>query len=135
NIVADGRRLVGAVYAVERVAEIHGARAERITVPTRHDARQIGLALDHLRRREPVRPFLQLGNALSAGPGEAFAADAHAVANRLTAAEYQIEVGIRGIDNDGAGRLLGAEVDQLPLQIGRQFLGLALLGLFFRRQR
>ena len=135
NIMADGRGLVGAVDAVERVAEIHGARAERIARPARHLPRQIRLALDHFRRREPIRPFLHLGNALGAGPGEALAADAHAVADRLAAAEHQIEVGVRGIDNNGAGRLLGGKVDQLPLQVRRQFLGLALLGLILRRQR
>ena len=38
-------------------------------------------------------------------PGEAFAADADAVAHRLAVTEHEIEVGVRRIDDDGAGRL------------------------------
>src|SRR5690242_19854989 len=54
---ADGIRPVGAVDAVDGGAEIHRAGAERIARPARHEARQIGLALDHLRRRRPVGPL------------------------------------------------------------------------------
>ena len=131
---ADGRRLVGAVDAVQRLAEIKSARAERIARAARHHARQIRLALDHLGRRMPVRPFRHLADALGAGPGEAFAADADAVAQRLAAAERQIEIGVRRIDDDRAGRLLGGVVDQLLLQIRRQFLGLAGFRLVLGRQ-
>ena len=115
NVIADGRGLVGAVDAVERVAEIQARAPSGLPGPPAIMARQIRLALDHLRRRKPVRPFLHLGDALGARPGEALAADADAVAHRLAAAEHQIEIGVRRIDDDGAGRLLGGEVDQLPL--------------------
>src|ERR1700754_1747814 len=104
---ADGARRVGAMYAIHCAAEVHGAGAERIAGPTGHEARQIGLARDHFRRRCPVRPLGLLGNRLDAGPGEAVAADADAVAYRLTAAEHIIEVGVGRIDDDRARSLLG----------------------------
>src|SRR5262249_7110658 len=40
---ADGRGLVGAVNAVQRLAKIERASAQRIARPARHEARQIGL--------------------------------------------------------------------------------------------
>src|SRR5262245_49087689 len=54
----DGLRLVGAVDAIDRAAEIERARAERIGGATCHPARQIRLPVDHLRWRRPVRPLL-----------------------------------------------------------------------------
>src|SRR3974390_916192 len=119
NGLPDRRGLVGAVDAIERVAEIESARAEWIARATCHDARQIGLALDHLRRREPVRPFLHARDALRARPGEAFAADADAVAQRLAVPEHEIKVGVRRIDDERARRLLSRKIDQLLFQIGR----------------
>src|ERR1700678_3866867 len=44
---ADGRGLIGAVDAIERVAKIESARTERIALAARHEARQVGLAVDH----------------------------------------------------------------------------------------
>ena len=58
HALADGRRRVGAVDAEQGIAEIHGARAERIARAAGHEARQVRLAVDHLLRRMPVRPFL-----------------------------------------------------------------------------
>src|SRR6185503_18851879 len=80
--LADGPGLVRAVDAVQRRAEIHGAGAERILRTTGHEVRQVGTALQHLRRRRPVRPFLLGGDFLLAGPGEARLADPNAVAQR-----------------------------------------------------
>src|ERR1700716_1172928 len=53
----DGLRRVGAVDAIDRVAEIERARAHWIAGAAGHEARQIGLPLDHPRRRRPIRPF------------------------------------------------------------------------------
>src|SRR5258705_8741622 len=75
---ADGLRLVGAVDAINGVAEIQGARAHRIARPARHEAREIRLALDHLRRRRPIRPFLLARYLQQPLPLEAVAADADA---------------------------------------------------------
>src|SRR5439155_7401516 len=108
--------IVGAVDAVDRAAEIHGARAERIGRPAGDEARQIGLALDHLRRRGPIRPLRLALDALDAGPGEALAADADAVAHRLAVAEHEVKIRVRRIDDDGARRLAGAIVDDLAAQ-------------------
>src|SRR6266700_3758787 len=58
DLGADRIRPVGAVDAVDGGAEIHRACAERIAGPAGHEARQVRLARDHLRRRRPVRPFL-----------------------------------------------------------------------------
>ncbi len=84
-------------------------------------ARQIGLAGDHFRRRGPIRPLRLLGDGLGARPGEAVAADADAVAHRLAIAEHQVEIGVRGIDDDGAGRLAGRIGDDLAAEPGGQF--------------
>src|SRR3954447_23148219 len=48
NFGADRVRPIGAVDAVHRAPEIHRARAERVAGATGHEARQIGLAGDHL---------------------------------------------------------------------------------------
>src|SRR6185437_16997067 len=107
--MADGRWLVGAVDAIVGAAEIHRARAERVAWSAGHEPWQVGLTLDHLGRRVPVRPLLFPGDFLYAGPPKAVTTDAHAVADRLAMAENVIEVGVGGIDNDGSGRLLGKE--------------------------
>src|ERR1700690_2962461 len=86
DVVADGPGLVRAVDAVERRAEIHRARAERIVRAAGHEMRQTGLALEHFLRRGPIRPFLHGGDRVRARPGEARAADADAVAHRLAVA-------------------------------------------------
>src|SRR6185437_14434816 len=80
--VSDRLRLVRAVNAIDGCAQIHCARAERIAGTARHEARQVGLALDHFRRWTPIRPFLLARYLFQSGPGEAVAADADAVAKR-----------------------------------------------------
>src|SRR5262249_14751150 len=117
---ADRLGRVGAVNTVDGVAEIHRARAERIARTARHEARQIGLALDHLRRRRPIRPLGLALDRLRAGPSEAFAAHANAVAHGLAAGQHQVKVSVGRIDDDGAGRLAGAVVDDLTLEIAAQ---------------
>jgi hypothetical protein len=82
----------------------------------------------------PVRPLRHPGHLLGAGPGEAFAPDAHAVAHRLAVAEHQIKVGVRRVDDDRAGGLLGAIVDQSTLELRRQRLRRTGLGPHIRRQ-
>ena len=59
---ADRLRLIGAVDAVDRGAEIKRAGAERVARAAGHEARQIGLARDHLRRRRPVGPLRLAGD-------------------------------------------------------------------------
>src|SRR6476659_3991768 len=103
--MADRRRLIGAVDAIDGVAQIEGARAERIAFAAGHETRQIRLSLDHFFRRMPVRPLAHVADTFGTGPSEAFASDADAVTQRLAAAEHQIEERVRRIDNDGARRL------------------------------
>src|SRR6266536_6641967 len=66
----DGLRLIGAVDAVDRVAEIKRARPELIARPPGHEPRQIRLAVDHLRRRNPIGPFRLARDAKQARPLE-----------------------------------------------------------------
>src|SRR6516164_7434386 len=54
---ADGRGLIGAVNAIDRVAKIYCASAERIAETAGHEARQVRLPDHHLGRRSPIRPF------------------------------------------------------------------------------
>src|SRR6516162_10506643 len=98
---ADRLRRVGAVDAIDGAAQVHGARTQRVTGTAGHDARQIGLARDHLRWRNPIRPLRLPGYRLHAGPGEAVAPDADAVAHRLAASEHVVEISVRRIDDDG----------------------------------
>src|SRR5262249_60378804 len=67
--------------------------------------------------RRPIRPLGLALDRLHAGPGKAFAADADAVAHRLAAAHHQVEVGVRRVDDDRAGRLAGPVVDDLTAKI------------------
>ena len=95
----------GAVDAVERRAEIEGARAERVLEAAAHVPRQVGTAPQHLRRRAPIRPFALHRHGLGARPGEALAPDADAVLDRLAAPEHVVEPPLRGRDHDRARRL------------------------------
>ena len=92
----DGRGIIGAVDAIHRAAQIHGAGAERVAGAAGHETRQVGLALDHLGRRSPVRPFGLLGNVQKSLPLKAVAAHPDAVAQRAAAAA--------GPDRDGVRR-------------------------------
>src|SRR5262252_2201013 len=103
---ADGLRRIGAVNAIDGAAEIERAGAERIAGAAGHLARQIRLTMDHFRRWHPIRPFGLPGDRLHARPGEAVATHPDAVADGLTASEYVIEIGVGGIDDDRAGRLV-----------------------------
>src|SRR3984957_6247856 len=109
NCVSDRLQLVGAVNAIDGAAEIHRSRAERIARTAGHEPRQIGLALDHFRRRTPIRPFLLARYLLQAGPSEALAADADAVAKRPVVALNQVKEPAFCVDNDRARRFGGAE--------------------------
>src|SRR5262249_34921856 len=118
DLRTDGPGLVRAVDAVERRAEIHGARAERIVGAADHVARQIRTALEHLVGRRPIRPLPLLRDVMHARPGEAGPADADAVAHRAPVALHQIEEAIAGIDDDGA-RPLAAVVADFLLEVAR----------------
>ena len=100
----DRFRRVGAVDAVHSVAEIHCARSERVAGATGHEARQIGLALDHFRRRMPIWPLGLARDLQQPLPGEAVAADAYAVTQRMRLIFDQIKMPPLGVDNDGARR-------------------------------
>src|ERR1700691_4789504 len=124
---ADGAGSVGAVNAIDSAPEVHRASTERVSGTARHIARQIGLARDHLGRRYPIGPFRLPGDRLHARPGKTVAADADAVAPRLSMTQHQIEVGVGGVDNDGAWRFAGSVVNDLALQASRQLSDGAIL--------
>src|SRR5690606_6746340 len=113
---ADTPWLGGAVDAVQRRTEIERPGAKRIVGAARH-ARRVGgefrLAGDHFRRRCPGRPFRLAADVLDALPAEAVAADADAVADRLSVTENQVEELAIGIDDDRARLLVGGIVDRL----------------------
>src|SRR6202451_553350 len=124
---SDRLRLVGPMDAIDGGAEIHRARPERIARSAGHEPRQGGLAFNHFRRRAPVRPFLLARNLLQAGPLEAIAADADAVAQRPIVRLHQIEEPRPRIDHDRAWRLGGAEEHLLLFKSAGELL-------FFRRR-
>ena len=119
----------GAVDAIDGAAQIHRTGAERILRAAGHEARQIGLALQHVGGWCPIRPFGLARHRLGARPGETLTADSDAVADRFAIAEHKVEIGVRRIDDHGAGGFAGAIIDDLALEAGR--LGEALV-LFMR---
>src|SRR5262249_18570980 len=131
---ADGGGVMGAVDAVHRLAEIERARTERIGLAACHEARQIGLAHDHLLRRIPIRPLRHPRDLLHAGPSKALAADADPVTQRLAVAEHEIEVGVRRIDDDRARRFLGVIINDRATELWCQLFLRASLGPHVRRQ-
>src|SRR5262249_38627838 len=113
NGAADGLRLIGAMDAIDRGAEIERPRPHGIAGAAGHEARQIGLALDLFRPRGPARPLLLPRDLHQALPLETVAADADAVAQRAPARLHDIEKALGGVHDDGARRLGGAEQDEL----------------------
>src|SRR6185436_5340999 len=91
--------------------QIHRTRAERIVEATGHMARQIRPPPQHLRRRRPARPFLLRGDAVGSAPAEAVAADADAVAQRLTVGEHQIEPALGGVDVNRTRGVIAVKVN------------------------
>ena len=116
---AYGGGLICAVDTVFRVAEIHRACPKRIGLTTGHETWQIRLALNHLLRRKPIRPFFHAANVLGTRPGEALTPDSDAVANCLAVAERQVEVGVRRIDDDRSGRLGCGVIDHAAMKTRR----------------
>src|SRR5690606_17763945 len=118
---ADGALVLVAMQPIECVPaileDVQCTRSERIVRPRRH-AIAVGfefrLPLDHLGRRGPGRPFALVGNQRAPAPGEALAADANAVAQRLAVVAYEIEEAVGGADDDGSGPFAGRVVDHLP---------------------
>jgi hypothetical protein len=105
------------VDAICRFSKIERARAERVGLAASHEARQIGLAHDHLLRRIPIGPLRHPCDLLHAGPSEALAADAHPVAQRLAVAENEIEIGVRRIDDDRARRFFGRIINKRATEL------------------
>src|SRR5690606_34345719 len=98
------------------VEEIERPRAEGIAQSARLAAApsgEFGLALDHLRRRRPGRPFALHCDARRAGPLEAFAPDADAVAHRLALGHDEIEELVLGVDDHRTRLFLGAVANDL----------------------
>src|SRR5262249_25410554 len=77
HLLADGQGSIRSVNSVDCAADVHGTCTEGISRASRHKARKIGLALQHLCRRNPVGPFRLALDRLHTGPGETFAPDAN----------------------------------------------------------
>ena len=79
-----------------------------------HVLSELGLPLQHFCRRIPVRPFLFGVNGRPARPDEAHGAYADTVADRFSAALYQIKEMTGRIDSDRARRLMRRVGNSLP---------------------
>src|SRR4026207_2490996 len=100
-------RIVRAVNPVERTAEIHRVRAERIVrIAALHVPRHIFLPRDHLRRRRPIWIFFFRGDLVRALPLEAGPANTDSPAQRRAAALNEIKPPLCRVDDDGAWRIL-----------------------------
>src|SRR6266446_8325145 len=104
---------VGAVNAIKRRAQIHGAGAERVVEAARHMARQVGPSRQHLRGRGPARPFPFRGDAVDAGPAKAVAADTDAVAKRLALRQDEVKPALGRVYVNGARLILADKADHL----------------------
>src|SRR5829696_8126837 len=60
---------------------------------------QIGAALQHLRRRSPIRPFPFHAYSLGARPGEALPTYPNAILDRLSVSEDVVEAALTGRDD------------------------------------
>ena len=109
--------------AVNCAADIHGACAKWIAGTASHEARQIGLALNHFGGRKPVRPFRFALDCLYPGPGKTFAADSNSITDGLAATEHEVEIGIRGVDYDRAGRFTRRIIYDVTVQPCRNLIG------------
>ena len=78
------------------------------------------LALDHVRRRLPGRPFRLAGDVAQAGELGALLAEPDAVAQRHVVGLDQIEKMLQLIDDDGADRLQRAIESRLAAKNIRQ---------------
>src|SRR5258705_7406274 len=107
--LADRVRLVGAVNAIKRRAQIHGPRPERVVDAARHMARQGGPPRQQLRRRGPARPFLFRRDAVDAGPAKAVAADTDPVAKRLSLMQDEVKPPLGGVSENGAGLVIASK--------------------------
>ena len=105
----DGLGVVGAVDAVERVAEIERLRAERVLQAAGHLVGQARVTGDHLFRRVPVGPGLLAADHFRAGPGEALAADRDRILICLARRQDEVERPPRAIDDDRVGREVAVE--------------------------
>src|SRR5947207_2919325 len=111
--LADRVRFVGAVNAIKRRAQIHGAGAERVVGAARHMARQVGPSRQHLRGRGPARPFPFRRDPVDAGPAKAVAADTDAVAKRLALRQDEIKPPLGGVYVNGARLILADKAHYL----------------------
>src|SRR6516225_1244388 len=114
----DAYRFIGAVDAIKRIGvtlpEVQRPGAERIVRSAVHAATVLqldhilpdfGLALQNIRRRIPVWPFLLVAYGRNAGPPVAFLADPNFVLQGLPGILHRIQKMIARIDDDGAGFL------------------------------
>src|SRR5579884_1963057 len=115
NSAPDLPWLVGAVDAIQRVAKIKRASAERIVLAAGHMPRQIGKALQFARSWGPVGPFAFRGNSADARPIVAFGPDGDAVSDRLVITEHVVKIALARIDNDRPGLLTRRVGDCLPI--------------------
>ncbi len=111
--MSDRLRLVGAVDAIDRAADIERPGAHRIARAASHEPRQIGLTLDHLRRRTPVRPFLLADDAFYARPLKTITANADAITNGAVFGLDEVEITIRRMHDDRARFFCRAEEHDL----------------------
>jgi len=76
-----------------------------------HVLAQLRLTRQHFGGRIPIGPFLLAMDGRKPGPDETFRADAHAIANGLSAALDEVEKMVARIDNDRARALACGEGD------------------------
>src|SRR5690606_11266119 len=95
--------------SIKRRAQIEHAGAKRVHRTADHVDRQLAtlltLPLDHLCGWSPIRPLALVGDLVGSGPAEPILAYANAIAPCHAAGQNEIEILLRRIDDDRAGRI------------------------------
>src|SRR5690606_38077484 len=114
-------RTVDAIAGVLVVLiDVEGARAERVCQAaglTVLPFYQFRLALDHLGRRCPARPFPAVLDVGAAGPAEAVLAYSDAIADSLAAWLHQVKQPLVSVNDDGTGSLARRVDNNLPAEL------------------
>src|SRR5262245_38885334 len=105
--------------AIQCTAKVKSACPKWIPGAPSDEARQVRLPIDHFGGWSPVRPLGLALDGANARPGKTLAAYTNSVTDSLAAAESEVEVGIRRVDDDRSGKFPSRIFNHLSAQIRR----------------
>src|SRR5688572_24006508 len=115
DLAADQPGRVGAVDAIERVAEIERANAQRVAgIAARDMGRQLRILAAHLGRWRPTRIDLLGADAQHARPAGFTLRDCDRIADRTALGLHIVETAVAEADDDLARPVAAREADLGP---------------------